>query len=496
MTKKKNKTRPPVSAVKAVAVPKSSPDSFLWPALILAFILRLIYLKTSQASPFYEPLLLDAKYYQEWALRIAHGDLGSDVFYGLPLYPFFLGAVYTFFHDSLFAAKLVQILLGVVTVYYVARITERMADRRAATVAAYLAAIYGPLIFHEALLIPEAIGTPLYAAAFFYTLEFLRQPSLRRARWLGVLFGLCMLTKAGILIFVLVFLANLYFVQSKRHKMMRQFVIQCAGAFLLTMAPVTAHNVVHGKDLVWLTSHSGFNFYVGNNERAEGVFAPPPGTGTNVDSQIEDSKAVAEREMRRTLKPSEVSKYWSDKALNFISNHPGQFLKLCFRKLLLFFDSREISDIEDYQFAALFNPFLKFPWPNFIFLGPLFLLGLVSSFKKIRYYRVMAIWVGGYLAGMMLFFVNARYRLPLLPVMISVAAVAGTQFYTDFVEWRMKRLLIALSVLIAGVVIGQLHLVETNFARDYVNAGDIWLEKNEPVRALPDRKSTRLNSSH
>ena len=478
MSKKKHRKTP----VPVKAAPKAAePRSFLWPLLGLALFLRLIYLKFSQASPFYEPLLLDSKYYHDWALRICQGDFGNGVFYGLPLYPFFLGVVYKLTHASLYAAKLAQLLLGVVTVYFVYRIAEKILDRPTAVVAGALAACYGPLIFHEGIFIPEALAVPLYAATFYKMLCFLEAPTKKKALWLGVLFGLCTLAKAGILIFVLAFLGSFVWRSSKKGRL----AFYCLLAFLLTLAPVTAHNYFRGKDFVWLTSHSGFNFYIGNNERAEGVFNAPEGTGNNVDAQIEDSKALAEQALGRELKPSEVSRYWSDKAKDFIRSHPAKFLELCARKFALFFDAREISDVDDYQFAAMFDPFLKVPWPNFSFLGPFFFLGLILGYPRIRHREAFLLWIGGYLVGMMAFFVNARYRLPLLPVLIPVAALGARQFYSDFMEWRWKNWVLSAAVLLAAFGFTRLGLVGTNYSRDYVNAGDAWVLKEDFKRAIP-----------
>jgi Tfp pilus assembly protein PilF/4-amino-4-deoxy-L-arabinose transferase-like glycosyltransferase len=481
MAKKKRKTQP--AAASAKSMPRAAPTGgpLLWAALPLAMGLRLIYLKLSQSTPFYEPLLLDARYYHEWALRVARGDLGNGVFYGLPLYPFFLGCVYKLFHESLLMAKLTQLLLGVVTVYFIYRIGEKIADKKIAAFSALVAACYGPMIFHEGIFIPEALGVPLYAATFFMTLVFLESPTRKKGVLLGIFFGLCLLTKAGILIFILIFLGGYLW----KFPQKRAAAIYCFLAFCLTLAPVTAHNVFRGKDFVWLTSHSGFNFYVGNNEHAEGVFTPPKGTGTNVDAQIADSKAVAEQALGRELKDSEVSRYWSDRAWKFIRENPAKFFGLCLKKLFLFFDSREISDIEDYQFAGLFNPFLRIPWPNFSLVGPLFFLGLTMGYKRLRHRAVLLVWIGGYIAGMMVFFVNARYRLPLLPVMIPVAVTGAAQIYADFMEWRLKRLVVSGGVLLAGIGLTQLHWIGADFSRDYVNAGDAWVMKEDPARALP-----------
>ncbi len=402
----------------------------LWFILGLGFILKGIYLFFNQQSPYYEPLILDPLYYHQWALRILRGDfVGEGVFYGLPLYPFFLALCYKLFHQSLLAVKIAQGLLGLATVFFVYKIGEEVDSKKTGFLAAFLAVFYGPLFFHESIFIPEVLGVPLYAASFYAACVFMRGPTLKKGIALGVLSGLAALTKAGIVPFILLFTLILALRQMRSGPKKLVPILGVLFSFLTILAPVTAHNMFYGKDTVLLTSHGGFNFYIGNNPKAEGVFLAPEGTGSNVEAQIEDSKAVAEREWGRSLKPSEVSRYWSDKARKFIKENPGDFLKLCFRKLVLFFDAREISDVEDYFFSKNFNPVLRFPWINFAALGPIFFLGLVVSFKRLRHQRLLYLWIFSYVASVVIFFVNARYRLPLLSVFFVVAAAGVLDFY-------------------------------------------------------------------
>ena len=84
----------------------------IWLAVVLALAVRIACLYFSRTAPFYEPVILDPKYYQDWALRILAGDWkGEGGFYGLPLYPFFLALCYKFSNHSLLAVKLTQSLL-------------------------------------------------------------------------------------------------------------------------------------------------------------------------------------------------------------------------------------------------------------------------------------------------------------------------------------------------------------------------------------------------
>ena len=457
----------------------------LWAVLAAALAVRLAHLYFSRLDPFFEPALLDPAYYHEWALRILRSGLSREgVFYGLPLYPLFLSAVYAVSSGSFVLVKVLQAALGVVTVFLVYKTGEELHSERAGLAGAAFAAVYGPLFFHEQLLIPEAIGAPLYAAAFYLSLRLDAQPagSGARARPVaaGVLTGLAALTKAGILFFAWFFAG--YLALRKRSGRGAMLFILAFGAVL---APVTAHNVFRGKDFVWLTSHGGFNFYIGNNPSAEGVFKAPEGTGSNVEYQIRDAKAVAEREAGRGLKPSEVSRHWRAKANRFIADQPFAFLKLLARKFALFFDAREISDVDDYQFAKGFNPFLRLPWPTFALLGPLFFLGLWIGRRETRHRAVLVAWTGLYVFAVLLFFVNARYRLPVLSAVFPVAGIALVRIVDRARDRRWDRIAVYGLGLIAGAALVQMQLVGTDHSRDWVNAGDVFLKKGDPERAIP-----------
>src|SRR5262245_25386893 len=100
-------------------MPRGDPpvDRVSWkhPATVFAVALavRLVHLWQMSESPFFSVLMGDGRSYDEWARRIAAGDwLGTDVYYQAPLYPYFLGAIYTLFGRDLFVARLCQAFVG------------------------------------------------------------------------------------------------------------------------------------------------------------------------------------------------------------------------------------------------------------------------------------------------------------------------------------------------------------------------------------------------
>lgn len=485
MTKRSARRTP--SPARPVAAPPPAGAGLpkaLWVILLVALAVRVVYYLTSRSCPSFEPLLLDPAYYHRWALRIVGGDwVGEGVFYGLPLYPFFLAAVLGASGLSLTAVKAVQVLLGLVTLYFVYRTGEKLGSRGTGLWAAALGAVYGPLFFYEGLVIPEALGVALYAAALYLLLVYLEKRTVAAAARLGAVAGLATLTKAGILLFI-VALAAWGMARGRGRSGGIKAPLTLLIATLAVLLPVTAHNAYHGKDRVFLSSHSGFNFYVGNNPAAEGVFKAPPGVGTNVESQARDARLIAESAAGRSLKPSEVSAYWSSKAWAYIRQNPVDAAALWLRKAALFHDAREISDVQDYAFERNFNPMLRLPWPDFGWIVPLVFIGaLYAARSGGTAGRATVLWVIGYTAAVCVYFVNARYRIPLLPAYLVLAAYGATRLGQDIRSKRWVTVLLALVVAAAGVGLSQLRLVGTPRTSQWVNTGDVFMKQQRFAEA-------------
>lgn len=485
MAKIKRKTKiQPARKSESQKPQKKTYPALLWAVLFLGVVIKIAYLFNSRQSPFYEPTLLDPKYYHDWALQIIKGDwVGKSVFYGLPLYPFFVALCYQIFGISVTSVKVIQILFGLFSLFMIYKIGEKVFDSKTGILAAFIAIFYGPLFFHEVLFIPEALSIPLYTAAFYACLLLWEKVTMKRTVIFGLLCGLALLTKAGIALFFILTLILILVRQIKSRKNSAAIWVGVL-AFLTPIAPATWHNWHYGHDFVLLTSHGGFNLYIGNNEKAEGVFMAPDGTGTNVDSQMQDARTIAERELGRALKPSEVSRFWSDKAKAFIKTRPMDFLRLTGKKIILFFDRREISDVEDYEFAKNFNPMLKIPWLNFTILSPFFFAGFIIFLKKSKYSRLAFIFVATYIFSIAFFFINARYRLPIISMLIVIASAGAMGTWEAVKKKNLVLIFWVAACLGLGAMISAANLVGTNWIKSYVNAGDIYLEKKDYGKAL------------
>jgi tetratricopeptide (TPR) repeat protein len=137
-----------------------------------------------------------------------------------------------------------------------------------------------------------------------------------------------------------------------------------------------------------------------------------------------DATAIAERAVGRTLSPSEVSSYWSGRAFDFITSQPLAWLRLLGRKFVLLWNRTEVLDTESQETYAEWSIPLRAGSAagNFGILVPLALFGLLATWplrhRIVVFYAVAA----GYTASVLMFYVFARYRFPLVPLLVLFAA--------------------------------------------------------------------------
>jgi tetratricopeptide (TPR) repeat protein len=138
----------------------------------------------------------------------------------------------------------------------------------------------------------------------------------------------------------------------------------------------------------------------------------------------QDATDLAEHAMGRPLTPSEVSSYWRDRAMGFIASQPGAWLKLVGRKFVLLWNADEALDTESQESHAEWSAPLRLgAWfGNFGILTPLALFGAIVAWPDRRRLWVLYVMTLAYAASVIMFYVFARYRFPLVPFLMLFAA--------------------------------------------------------------------------
>ncbi|MCA9054403.1 MAG: tetratricopeptide repeat protein, partial [Planctomycetaceae bacterium] len=324
----------------------------------------------------------------------------------------------------------------------------------------------------------SVLSTFLVACLLLGLGKTLRTPT--RFRWwlaTGLSVGLLSLVRENALILpaaILTWIAGFprnTLIFSRRDRL-RAATLVLAG-FMAALAPALVRNRMVGGEWRLTTAQFGPNFYIGNSAEADGTYQeliPEHGTPTHEQA---DATAIAEEETSHTLTPGEVSAWWTDRTLTDIHSDPARWGRLLLQKVCLTWTNAELADSEDQYTAAeesLVLRFLTYMFPFGVLAG-LAAFGLVQLGSRWRRYLVLPLLLVAYTASIALFYLFARYRLPLVPIL---ALLCGAGVMRTLQLWRQRnspevralrtRFLAAAGV---GVIVGLLtspRLVGTCFA--------------------------------
>ena len=411
-------------------VAKKRQSSFAPPALVVfavAFTLRIIHIWQMRNAPFFTLLMGDARGYDEWAQRIAGGDwIGRDVFYQAPLYPYFLASIYWIAGRSPTLVRIAQAVIGSCSCVLIAAAARRLFSARAGLLAGLMLAVYAPAIFFDGLLQKSVLDVFFVCLALWLIANITaeqRSQQLMPRRWLALGLGLgsLSLTRENALVFIAVILGWAIL----------RFGVRAAAVFTLgaaiVMLPVAARNSMVGGGFYVTTSQFGTNFFIGNHRGADGTYQSLRYGRGAPEYERQDAAELAESELHRKLTPREVSGFWTARALAFIVSEPGAWLKLMARKTALLVNATEMVDTEDQESYAEWSAVLRLlgPVTHFGVLVPLAFAGMLATWSGRSRLRVLYALLIVYALSVMFFFVFARYRYPLVPMLILFAAAGG-----------------------------------------------------------------------
>jgi tetratricopeptide (TPR) repeat protein len=399
--------------------------------LVVAAVFRLAHVMALSTTPFFDHLSLDCLVYDEWGQRIAAGDwMGSRVFYQDPLYPYFLGVLYSIFGRNLMLLYLIQVAFGVGTCWLTALLGRRVFGKAAGNLAGIMAALFAPAIFYEVQV--EKTFLSVFLVAAFLVLALDRRLKARVGA--GAVLALACLTRANLIVFIPLGIALLLFERKRGDDATFDFLrvpedwgLRQAGAFLagaaLVLAPVAWRN--HHVEGQWVltTSQAGQNFYIGNNPgNTTGSYNVPASIRPDPRFEETDFRAAAEKAEGRKLTPSEVSDYWSHEAWKHIAADPTFAQMMFLRKFLLFWNDYEVPDNLNIYLLERWSWVLRLPLLGIGAIASLALLGAAASMARNRDARVLAGFVAVYCATVVAFYVFSRYRIQVVPVLMVLGA--------------------------------------------------------------------------
>lgn len=399
---------------------------------LVAFAVRGVYLIEMRDTPLFAVLMGDGLSYDRWAQGIAGGDwYGREVFYQAPLYPYFLALIYALLGHDVWVARLVQVVIGSLSCVLLAMAGRRFFSSAAGAVAGFILALYGPMVFFDGL-----IQKPVLDVFFTCLLLLLLGQMHRSPRgWLmlaaGAVLGLFALTRENALVLAPIVLAWAL-LQFRAAAMVRRGL--WAGAVLLglalVLAPVGLRNWQVGGEFLITTSQMGPNFYMGNHAGADGRYTTlRPGRADPKYERI-DATELAEAALGRRLTPGEVSRYWRDRALAYIRENPGNWTQLMLTKWALTWNVHEIIDFESVEAYREWSVVLGVLTVllHFGVIAPVAAAGIWLTRGRWRELWLLYAILLGVATSIATFYVFARYRTPMIPVLILFAAAGVVHF--------------------------------------------------------------------
>jgi 4-amino-4-deoxy-L-arabinose transferase-like glycosyltransferase len=369
--------------------------------LAIALVLRI-------AAAFFMPdqRLLDAAVYRR-ASEAAWAIVPSDTLI-MPLYPTLVG-----FFGSGLGQVIFDIVLSTLMAWIVYELTLAVfADRAAARIAGLVTACYPHFIFYAVIGVPDTLFMVLLLGAFvaWYRGAFV---------WASIFAVLAILTRPtfDLLAPILVLYFALVYHRLPQGRAARHLATY-AAVYLALMSPWWLHNYKAYGTFVRLDLGSGLALYSSNNPRGPVVDSPESDPDRARFSAIADPVA-RDRAM------------W-DAGVSYIKQDPGRFAALAGRKFLRFWrpwpDAQAFADRSYFVLSvASFAPVLVL---SFVYLR-------IWGRREIELTAPILMLVGYFTAYYVVLDGSPRYRLPLEPFLIALAAVAFVRIVGRWPEGRL-----------------------------------------------------------
>jgi hypothetical protein len=369
--------------------------------------------------------VLDGREIVGLALAIAQGELPAEPFYRAPLYsallalPAALGVPAAALPDL---ARLINLLAHIGSTLLVFELARALWSRTAAGLLAGLLYALYPVHAHFAgdpLDISLAIFLSLAATWFAWRAGQPGEPR-RSAAFAGILIALAVLTRPNMLVCLPVLLLWL-----RWRAGLRPCLLLAVGSatVLLLMGAI---NRIHGGEfriLPWQGAHA---LWDGNGPEANGLYyrhsrmLPDMVPGTNPARAEAEAVYCAHSDCSAGLDRADFARFWRERTLAYIYGHPGEWLALMARKAWY-----AMNDYEQYNNKTYWLHKERSPWLRRNPLGFGLVLALAAGALLLPV-RSEGRWLflgllGAYAAGLLLYFVSDRFRLPLVAWLIPLA---------------------------------------------------------------------------
>jgi hypothetical protein len=426
--------------------------------IVMAVFYTLLFGLTFLSDPLGQAPVLDGRENLAWASILREGALPAEPIYRALLYPWVLAQLTA---SSLpMSATLLGLVMHLLNALLVGLIAWQLwARRSAACVSGLLYAVYPVALYFSGQVLDITFSITLFLSSLYALLCAMTCKSgcgrILLGLLAGIVAGLAVLARPNFLPAVLCFPGLVLLAKSRSWFAS----VSVAMGLLMVLCLQGAINQRLSGEFRILPWQGAYNLYAANREGANGKYYMQRVAFVEVREGANTTRMESELLYRQALGADApltvdaMNGYWRTRLLDSITSDPARWLGLMTRKLLYVFNDWE-------QYNNLTYAYHKARWPvlawNPLGWGVLLLaglLGLLAGFSKSKrsVFYALFILIAAYTAGLMLFFVSARFRLPLVPFLC--VAAGGCVFVRPLslrqgLSWGLG--LLALSVLSFG----------------------------------------------
>lgn len=501
-----------------------------------AALLRGGYLMELRQNPDFDSPVLDPQLNDYWARAMVTGDwtppahapdpeIRTTPFGRPPGYPYLLAAIYAVFGLDYHVPRVVQMLAGAMNAVLLYAFARALYGRLAAAFAGLLLAACWPCIYFEGELTSPVFEITVLLLLLHILRWWTRTGSMVYAVFAGLTVGCSALIRPNTMLLAPVtaawmLLAGRCAGQSKApgqqgnavggaRRIMAALLLLAGSA--AAVSPAIVRNYRVSGDLIFISYYGGVNAYIGNNPEADGVSPKVPDLRAlsgldawNCFSYPQVVRGMALKQGRPGFDFADASRYFYGRALRYVKSRPLDALRLTVRKAALFWGPADVSDSKEVAFERIHSRVLRL-LPGFATLLGLALSGLLATLcsgtrewaapsrtkPQRRLTGVALILALTCFLSVLPFFVTARYRVPLLPILALFGGYGLSLLARLTIERRWGPLAVtaATAVLLVLLCNTTLAAYQPSLARWRIERGIAWEAKGKTAAAVQEFKS-------
>lgn len=329
---------------------------------------------------------------------VERGGRPASYYKHAPLYLYFLGAVFAFDREAFGVVVAFQIAAGAFVCGLLYGIGRLAWSEGVGRWAGLLAACYGPSIFNETTFMSDALAPAAVAAVVALSVG-MQHRARRLWPWavgVGVALGAAVGLRANYALVGPALAAWLLVAPARFPRKERTIAGAIVAAISMAMvAPFCVHNTLTAGRLSFTQGDAHVPWRMSNGVESTGYFHYPPDFPDNP-----------------THAPLSIG-----------------HLRLLARKARFLFSWFEFPDLHNAYVDGRFSPILRWNPVTFRWVGPLAILGAALSWRRRRELGAIYPVAGALTASILAYYVAARFRAAIAPLLIPFAAAAIVELF-------------------------------------------------------------------